>query len=544
TGMDRVVFTQSGTEAVMSALRLARAATGRSRIVKFNGAFHGHFDGILIGPSPLPHPELEGVFASRPHFPGTPQAFAEDLIALDYATEQSLQAIDRLGDSLAAVLVEPVQSRNPDLQPRRFLQQLRELTRKHGIALIFDEMVTGFRVHPQGAAGYFAIDCDLATYGKVITGGLGGGCLAGKAEWMEWVNGGNWRFGDASRPSLKTTFIAGTHTQNPAMVAGMHAVLQRLKALGPGFQQGLNRRTEALVERLNGHFAAQAIPLRLVSFGSLFRFRFLGDSAGANAHAYPREMAIFTKLLQHRGLLYNPQGNCFLTAAHDEAAIQRAIAGICAVADELMAVGLFQRQVHGAAGQGAGGHEAGGHAAVGQPAGPLAAAYPAMSLSRAEKPQAPRQAPLSIGQQGLYFEYQIQASQRDLNLPLCLRLNAELDRSRLRQALAQVVQRHAALRSGIVMDGNRPVQRIYAAAEPLIIEESLDAGDETALQHRLQAAQAQPFDLQGDCLLRVHLFSVMPSPAEESLDKAVPSEHYLLLLVPHLLADGYSMQRL
>lgn len=514
TGTDRVVFTQSGTEAVMSALRLARAATGRSRIVKFNGAFHGHFDGILVSESSMPHPDLDGVAAARPHFPGTPQAFAEDVVMLDYDTNETLATIDRLGDTLAAVLVEPIQSRNPDLQPREFLLQLRDITRKHGIVLIFDEMITGFRVHPRGVAGYFGIDCDLATYGKVVTGGLSGGCVAGKADLMEWVNGGNWRFGDDSRPSLKTTFIAGTHTQNPAVIAGMHSVLTRLKDLGPEFQEMLNQRTRFLAETLNAYFAAHSLPLEIVFFGSLFRFRFLGDSSGANAHSYSREMAIFSKLLQHHRLLYNQQGNCFLTAAHGEGEISRAIEGITTVAETMLEHGFFKPHTHGANTTGV----------------ERCSAFP--SLDAAVPQEEGQTLPLSMGQQGLYFEYQLQQSQRELNIPLCLRIRSRLDLQRLRESFARVVERHPALRTGFHLEGNVPVQRIHPFRAPTIVQESLENCSEAAIHEQLQAAQAQPFDLEEDPLFRVHLFTLSAT------------DHYLLLVVPHILADGFSVQRL
>lgn len=238
SGHDRVVFCQSGTEALMSALRIARAHTERQRVVVFNYSYHGHADVFL-----------------NEFTPGVSEASLSDALALAYGEEESLSRIREEADQLAAIVVEPVQSERLDLQPVEFLKQLREIATRAGIVLIFDEMITGFRVHPQGCQGLFGIKADLATYGKIIGGGLPAGAVAGRAAIMSWVDGGVWQYGDASKPG-PATYIAGTHTQNPLKTAATLAVLRELQHLSPGLQTSLTQKTERLVERINT-FAAR-----------------------------------------------------------------------------------------------------------------------------------------------------------------------------------------------------------------------------------------------------------------------------------------------
>src|SRR5262249_23731817 len=150
TGMDRVTFANTGTEAVMAALRLARLATRRNKVVIFAGSYHGTSDGVLVVGQ-----VKNAVHGALPMAPGIPPSMAEEVIVLNYGSPRSLEIIKSRAYELAAVLVEPVQSRRPDLQPREFLQQLRRITREAGALLIFDEVITGFRIHPRGAQSWF-----------------------------------------------------------------------------------------------------------------------------------------------------------------------------------------------------------------------------------------------------------------------------------------------------------------------------------------------------------------------------------------------------
>ena len=229
TGMERATFCNSGTEAVMTALRLARARTGRTKVAIFAGSYHGHSDGTLA------RAQGDGGL-SVPLAPGIPPRVAEDVLVLEYGSPRALELLRAHANELAAVLVEPVQSRHPELQPREFLHELRAWTQAAGVVLIFDEMVTGFRVHPGGAQAWFGVAADLATYGKIAGGGLPIGIVAGRASFMDGIDGGLWEYGDASYPRAETTYFGGTFCQHPLAMASARAVLTHLKERGPSLQ--------------------------------------------------------------------------------------------------------------------------------------------------------------------------------------------------------------------------------------------------------------------------------------------------------------------
>ncbi len=301
TGMERAAFTNSGTEACMTAIRLARARTGRSRIAMFAGSYHGHSDGTLAQTR-----EVDGELLSFPVAPGVPPKVAEDVLVLDYGSDRALEVIRRHQSELAAVIVEPIQSRRPDLQPREFLHELRRITAESGIALIFDEMITGFRLHLGGAQAWFGVRADLATYGKVVGGGLPIGVVAGSAEYMDGIDGGMWQYGDASRPERDTTFFGGTFCQHPLAMAAAKTVLTHLKEQGPGLQEGLNARTSRFAARLNDFFTADKVPIRTAHAHSIFRFSF---SANADLLFYH---------LVEKGVYVWEWRNCFLSTAHTD----------------------------------------------------------------------------------------------------------------------------------------------------------------------------------------------------------------------------------
>ncbi|WP_344040830.1 non-ribosomal peptide synthetase/type I polyketide synthase [Saccharothrix xinjiangensis] len=272
TGLDRVAFSTSGTEANSAAFRLARAYTGRTKIVTFDGSYHGHFDPVLGRTVP------DGdVLRTVPVSAGVPASAVAESVVLPYGDESSLDVIRRRAGEIAAVVLEAVPSRYPQRQPVEFVRALRRLCDETGIVLMFDEMLTGFRPHPQGAQGIFGVKADLATYGKLIGGGYPIGAIAGRADIMDWVDGGFWRYGDDSVPEGETTFFGGTYIQHPLAMVAAKAVLTHLRDRGPGLQQAVNARTERLATTLNDFFAAEDFPLSVHRFGSLFRFAHRGN---------------------------------------------------------------------------------------------------------------------------------------------------------------------------------------------------------------------------------------------------------------------------
>ncbi|MER5636064.1 MupA/Atu3671 family FMN-dependent luciferase-like monooxygenase [Kitasatospora sp. NPDC002227] len=301
TGMERVAFANSGTEANSAAIRLARAATGRRRIVTFHGSYHGHADNVLGRAAGSGEAR-----ATAPVSIGIPDSAVADLLVLDYGDPASLRVIEEQAHSIAACIVEPVQSRHPSLQPVEFVRELRELTRRHGIVLMFDEMLTGFRPALRGAQELYGVTPDLATYGKLLGGGFPIGAIAGRADIMDGVDGGYWSYGDASYPPGETTFFGGTYIQHPVSMVAARAVLAHLKASGPGLQQRLNSRTDRFAAGLNGFFEAEEFPLRLAHFGSMFRFEHRAD------------MELLYHHLLLRGVFVWEWRNFFLSTEHTD----------------------------------------------------------------------------------------------------------------------------------------------------------------------------------------------------------------------------------
>ncbi len=325
TGMERVAFANSGTEANSAAIRLARNATGRDKIVTFHGSYHGHADNVLGRSVP--------VATGRETVPvssGIPGSAVADLVVLDYGAPESLAVIDAMGPELAAVIVEPVQSRNPALQPAEFLRELREVTRRHGIVLMFDEMLTGFRPHIGGAQAHFGVTADLATYGKALGGGFPIGAIAGRADIMDGVDGGLWNYGDASYPPRDTTFFGGTYIQHPVSMVAARAVLSHLKSSGPALQEGLNARTQQFADGLNRFFTDENYPLRISHFGSMFRFEHRAD------------MELLYHHLLLKGVFVWEWRNFFLSTAHSDSDLGRITDAVTGSLRELRDAGFLR----------------------------------------------------------------------------------------------------------------------------------------------------------------------------------------------------------
>jgi glutamate-1-semialdehyde aminotransferase/acyl carrier protein len=302
TGFDRAAFCNTGSEAVMGCMRIARTVTGRSKIAIFTGSYHGIFDEVVVRGTK----KLRAI----PAAPGIMPESAQNMLVLDYGTPESLEILKAHADELAAIVVEPVQSRRPDFQPKEFLHALRELTTKHGIVYVFDEVVTGFRRGPGGAQEYFGVKADLASYGKVIGGGLPFGVIAGKAEFMDALDGGYWEFGDDSSPPVGVTYFAGTFCRHPLALAAAKASLTHLKERGPSLQKDLNDKTTAFVEGLNGFLESVGAPIKIKHFGSLWKTFFTEDQPFAD---------ILTYMLRDRGVHIYDGFPCFFTTAHSDA---------------------------------------------------------------------------------------------------------------------------------------------------------------------------------------------------------------------------------
>jgi amino acid adenylation domain-containing protein len=299
TGADRAGLCNTGSEAVMAAVRIARTVTCRNTIVVFTGSYHGTFDEVLVRAGR----NAKGI----PAAPGIMADVFDDIRVLDYGTPESLEFIRRNADDLAAVLIEPVQSRRPDFQPREFLKQVREITEASGTCMIMDEVVTGFRVHPGGVQAIFDIRPDLSAYGKVIGGGFPIGVVAGKREYMDALDGGAWHYGDDSVPTVGVTYFAGTFVRHPLAMAAAKASLLHLKQQGGQLQEQLNLVTAAMADELCAFCREVGAPIEIRHFGSLWRVTWLED--------HPLQDLLFA-MMRSRGVHILDNFPCFMTTAH------------------------------------------------------------------------------------------------------------------------------------------------------------------------------------------------------------------------------------
>jgi glutamate-1-semialdehyde 2,1-aminomutase len=263
--IEKVRMVSSGTEATMSAIRLARGFTGRDKIVKFEGCYHGSGDSLLVkaGSSALT--------LGAPSSPGVPAVLAELTLTLEYNNiEQVRELFGQIGKDIACVIVEPVAGNMNCIPPvPGFLEALRDLTKRHGALLIFDEVMTGFRVALGGAQARYAITPDLTTLGKVIGGGMPVGAFGGRAEIMDRITPDG------------PIFHAGTLSGNPvAMAAGLATLREAMK---PGFYEALEQKTGALMAGLGERARQAGVPLNTVAVGGMFGF-FFSDAARVTSY--------------------------------------------------------------------------------------------------------------------------------------------------------------------------------------------------------------------------------------------------------------------
>ncbi len=312
--MDLVRMVSSGTEATMSAIRLARGYTGRDKIVKFEGCYHGHSDSLLVKAG------SGALTLGEPNSPGVPAALAEHTITLQYNDIENVKAaFAEVGNEVACIIVEPVAGNMNCIPPvEGFLEGLREVCDQYGTVLIFDEVMTGFRVARGGAQELYNVNADLVTLGKIIGGGMPVGAFGGKREIMEQI------------APLGPVYQAGTLSGNPlAMRAGL-AMLNAMKR--EGLYEELSAKTEYLTEGMRAVAAKHGIALSTVSVGGMFGIFFTDkERVTSFAEATTCDLEAFKKffhLMLDEGVYLAPSAYeaGFVSAAHTEADLDNTIA--------------------------------------------------------------------------------------------------------------------------------------------------------------------------------------------------------------------------
>ncbi len=482
TGLERVAFCNTGSEAVLATIRVARTVSGKAKVVTFAGDYHGIFDEVLVRSV-----NLRGQRKSLPVAPGIRPQMVEDMIVLDYGDPASLEVIREHAHELAAVIIEPVQSRHPDLQPREFVRQLRQLTAELDIALVVDEMITGFRIEPGGAQAYYGIQADLAAYGKAVAGGMPIGVVAGCARYMDALDGGFWQYGDDSVPEVGVTWFAGTFVRHPLALAAAKACLTHIKEQGPLLQATLNIRTSRFVKEVNDYCQQNGIPVYLEHFSSLWLITFEGHQPFSS---------LFYHFLRDNGIHLTEGRAAYISAAHTDEDVDMLIDAFKRTVDGMLAGDFFvgvQRQQAG-----------------------LTEEYTF---------------PLTDGQREIWLATQQgDAASCAYNLSNYVRLVGKVDVGRLQQAINDVVAAHNALRMTIAADGT--TQTIHpVTAFDVPIDDLAGLSNDECKQRlaSLRRDQAEiPFDLTNGPLFRTRIVRLSDD------------EYWLLLTGHHIVYDGWS----
>ena len=306
--LERVRLVSSGTEATMTAIRLARGATGRAKIVKFEGCYHGHSDSLLVKAG-------SGLLTlGNPSSAGVPPEFVAHTLTLEYNNLQAVQAaFDQHGADIACVIVEPVAGNMNLIKPAEgFLQGLRDVCSRHGAVLIFDEVMTGFRVGPQGVQGLSGVTPDLTTLAKVIGGGMPVGAVGGRADLMQHM------------APLGGVYQAGTLSGNPVAVAAGLATLRLIAQ--PGFYEQLSRQTQRLADGLQQRARAAGIAFAADAIGGMFGLYFRDTVPGSFAEVSDSDTDAFKRFFHamlDRGVHFAPSAfeAGFVSATHDDSVI-------------------------------------------------------------------------------------------------------------------------------------------------------------------------------------------------------------------------------
>ncbi len=303
--IDKVRMVSSGTEATMSALRLARGYTGRDKIVKFEGCYHGHSDSLLVKAG------SGALTLGVPSSPGVPAAVAGDTITLIYNDSESVkQAFAEIGEQIACIIVEPVAGNMNCIPPvPGFLETLRQVCDEHGSVLIFDEVMTGFRVGLQGAQGVYNVTPDLTTLGKIIGGGMPVGAFGGKQEIMEYL------------APLGPVYQAGTLSGNPvAMAAG----LKTLELISQtGFYEALTQKTQDLLTGMKGKANQAGVSIAVNQVGGMFGLFFSEQPVSSFSQVMQCDQELFKQFFHgmlQQGVYLAPSAfeAGFVSAAHSD----------------------------------------------------------------------------------------------------------------------------------------------------------------------------------------------------------------------------------
>lgn len=481
TGHERVTFCNTGSEAVMTAMRLARLETGKDIIVYFEPDYHGNFDEVLA----RAEYNDESIMA-KPGVGGIPETSVEGVIVLPYNCQESLDWIERHSAKVAAVMVEPVPSRHPETQPQEFLKHLRQICSRKDMALIFDEVVTGFRIAAGGAQEYFDIKADICTYGKVVANGMPIGIVAGDARFLDGIDGGYWRYGDQSFPQHNQTFVGGTFRKHPYSLAAVNAVLNYIKQNGKQLYGELSHKSAYLTEKINSLIHKYSWPLRMDVCESMFYLRPLESCPS---------MELLTFHMLEQGIYFFGERPYYLMESHSKEDLNRFACALEHSMNRLLAgqaVGREKEERH----------------------------TPSSTSMEEGVPV--------TGSQKEIFLNTVRGEEASVafNMLIHLEHEGELDTKAFAHAFDQIINRHKALSTRFSEDGNLQFSDVIPV--PVSIRRKEEFSPTFQWDAYVDSFQDQAFDLHHGPLYRAEIIEI------------APEKWQTLLCFHHIICDGWS----
>ena len=499
SGAERMTLVNTGSEALSAAVRCVRTVSGRNKIAVFEGDYHGIADELLVRSV-----TRNGVSKAVPVAPGIPSSAVQNIIVLHYDDPNVLQIIEENADDLAGIIIEPIQPNNPCFQPRELIHQIRDLTEKLDIAMIFDEMITGFRIAPGGAQEWYDVEVDLMAYGKIISGGLPMAALAGKAKYLNAFDGGQWEFGDDSTPPADVTFFGGTFVKHPLSLAASLAALTAIKEGGEKMYAKLNARAEKFARDFAALVDRTKAPLQILSTASIICIKPVDDNPF---------VPLFFNYCALKGVHIKSKA-LLLTLAHSDEDLNKTLTVFEEVIGEMQTAGFFPITVQ---------ERVPDHKII---------SVPKQNKSRASAiEQEAITLPLTPGQKEVWIEQRLSdEAAAAYNLAGKIELKGSVDYKLLQDAVNYIVQRHAALR--VRFDFETPTQTIAPKLDiPIAYMDFSDfTGEEQErkIEAVCQEESSLPFDLFKGPLIRFRLI------------KKSAAAFLLIMNTHHGVADGWS----
>lgn len=505
TGCERATFVNTGSEGVAAAIRAARTVTGKPRIAVFEGDYHGISDELLVKGV-----RIKGKMMSRPVSPGIPDFLVQNMLVLDYDDPNLFDIIAEHAHELAAIVVEPITPQFPHIQRKELLQQLRQITLEKDIAFVFDELITGFRLHPRGAQGWFGIDADICSYGKIVCGGLPMAALAGKSRFLDVFDGGHWQFGDDSFPSVGVTFFGGTFARHPLSLATAHAALTHIAQNGQTLYNTLNERTARYAQRVKNLFEKYRVPLAVYSAASIVAIK-VTDSNPLSR--------LFFFMMREKGVHLNERAG-FLSTAHTDEDLAWVLQIIETCLIEMKQAQFFAEQTQTDS------NDRWGHIV-----------YPHQydkksSISDMSLSTYPHILPLTDTQQEVWLGNRLEGlAASSYNLSSVFHCKGKLHVPYMQAAIQKLIDRYDVLRSTFQSDGlHQYIKTELILDIPIKDLRYLDQNTrQEALQHLLDEEVEKPFELEEGPMIRA------------SIIVFGEQDYYVLLTLHHIIADGWSM---